>query len=248
MKNIYLIYTMGKVGSKTVEQSVRAHMPGAELYHVHFLTEKSCVMADSWNGGDGATRKARMIRESIARQKDARIKIITLVRDPIARDVSDFFHNMQTYKKQWAFNDSSLQVCLEQFTHFDDAYGLSWFASEFNEYLNIDIYSIPFSPTEGYAQYSLPQADILVIRVEDLVRVWSDACHSFFGRDIPLANHNCADTKDYAEQYRAFVQSVTLSAERLSRAYESVYARFFYTEEERQKFKRKWARSEVQNA
>ena len=108
-KEILFIYQMGSVGSRTILNSLRASGFNGLIYHNHFLTEDgldSLQELEKEAYGDWSKYPANIKRHIlqsrfVMRQirdgylKGRKLKVVTLVREPVARNISRFF---QGYK------------------------------------------------------------------------------------------------------------------------------------------------------
>ena len=101
------------------------------------------------------------------------------------------------------------------------------------------MYDAPFDHEQGWQTYHTPAIDLLVIRQESLA---VEPLAAFVGVDLPeLARSNAADSKDYADEYRAYVEGVRLDGELVERVYRSRFVRHFYGPAEIQQFKERWS-------
>jgi hypothetical protein len=171
-------------------------------------------------------------------------KIITLVREPIARNISALFHDLDEYIPGSHNNIYSIpyeelfQAFLEKVNH---ELPLTWFDIELNPLFGVDVYASPFPKEKGYQTYSSERADVLLIRMEDLTRVFSKAMSEFLGiENTELVFENQAKDKAYFRLYQMFRERVTLPGDYIEKMYCSKFARHFYSEVEIQTFTSKW--------
>jgi hypothetical protein len=83
---------------------------------------------------------------------------------------------------------------------------------------------------------------LLVIRLEDLNRVFEEAVDRFAGLSgTRIAVKNRGEEKDYKEMYFRFRQHAVIPPDYLETQYSSKYARHFYSPEEIEQFRRKWS-------
>lgn len=93
--NIYLIYTMGKVGSSSIFESLKRKKPYSDVFHVHFLSEnylENILPRRHENFRHNITIGENVLAH-IDKKPGSRIKIVTLTREPIERAISDLFQN-----------------------------------------------------------------------------------------------------------------------------------------------------------
>lgn len=199
--SIILIYTMGKVGSTTVYESLKRTISNGTIYHVHFLSDHYLqeVLPGLAQGFQHQIAAGRRINDAIADNPDRRLKIITMVREPIIRDVSDIFQNWQTRGENIeSFDFSMLQSRIDRMDH---AYTLNWFDLEFRNRFGFDIYSKEFNKERGWSIYNLPFADILCLKLESLKNGYPDAMKQFLQCRPSLGHSNKSDDKMGSDLY-----------------------------------------------
>ena len=94
-----ITYQMGKVGSSTVQASLVAVDPERPIYHVHFLNPARVREIEQQRRNYFGTEKISLLRRpwlseflfKQIRKQNRNWKIVTLVREPIARNISTFF-------------------------------------------------------------------------------------------------------------------------------------------------------------
>ncbi|MFX0091921.1 MAG: putative capsular polysaccharide synthesis family protein [Candidatus Hodarchaeota archaeon] len=245
-----LIYQMGKVGSNTIKESLwNFDIPA---YHFHRLTrldnlpnkKKREAMHVYWIG--------RYFLRHLKTNRDYRkMKIITLVRDPVAKNVSGFFQQIeswyptlvnQTGSKKLKVKDV-LDYFLENFNH--DA-SSDWFDLELKKVFRFDVYGEPFSKTQGYKIYkgNGNHPDILLLKLEKLNECAQEAFKEFLGiKGFRLTNWNLASQRFYYLVYQEFFSSKVLPRSYIEKMYASRSAQHFYTEEELNNFRKRWIKS-----
>lgn len=97
--------------------------------------------------------------------------IITLVREPIGRNISAYFHNLDAIFRQDNVHAklSPEQIMEGFFTRYPHSIPITWFDEEFNKVLGLDIYNHPFPKDEGALILNEGRFRILVMRhdIED---------------------------------------------------------------------------------
>ncbi len=258
-----LIYQMGKVASTSVVASLSARHLNVPLFHFHILSSKRIMIEENfyYEKRIGINRKLRsilpehlfmsyFIRGSVLGKyrigNKEKWKIITLVRDPITRNISSFF---QTVDRQIPdFHKRLDTITYEElyqafFEKFDHEEPLNWFDLELYPFFGIDVYSSQFPKEKGYKIYSNEQAEMLLIRSENLSNVFSNAISEFLGvENINLVSKNQAKEKKYYSLYRMFLNRVSLPDDYIEKMYSSKLVKHFYTEEEIRKFTSRWYR------
>lgn len=258
-------YQMGKVGSSTVTASLEAMNLDQAIYHVHFLNPKRVRQIERQRRKYFRTEKYALLKrpwlyeflfEQI-QKKDGHWKLITLVREPVARNVSTFFENLDVTRKP----DSTAYVIKSDYydidieadpENLDELIGLffdrlvherplRYFDDEIKTVFGIDVFATRFPIEKGYCVYRGENADLLLIRLENLDQCASTVFKRFLGLDdFKLIRANVASDKIYAALYKAFKHSVRFPEAYVREMYESAYARQFYNEEEIRGFRHGW--------
>jgi hypothetical protein len=271
-----LIYQMGKVGSTSVDFTLKASGFPHPILHVHQLDPQgiAVTMAETRENLrrilddrdlDASTRVMnalflrlvlREYRRNLALYSEVRCNreripwhIITLVRDPVAREISDFFFSLHRFPDLLAASGPArLERCLDALAGdlrsklgAPSPWILAWFDLELAQVFGVDIYRFPFDPQRGYSILEQGNIRVLVLRLESLSQCFSEAMERFLGiRGLELINQNTAQQKDYHDLYRQVLPRVRLDAGLCRRIYDSKYCRHFYSAEERSAQVRRW--------
>jgi hypothetical protein len=116
-----LVYTMGKVGSSTVYQTLRANNVSQIIYHLHFLSQENIVRISEKYKRAGIPQKRVKIRQLLRGDIDhltaskalnniphaRRWYIVSLVRDPVSTFLSHVFQN-PTIHRPYLLGDNGL--------------------------------------------------------------------------------------------------------------------------------------------
>lgn len=176
-------------------------------------------------------------------------KVISLVRDPIAINVSGFFQIIdhylpnfgQRYRAGSVKIDDAIRVFLDEFDHEEP---LTWFDVELKATLGIDVFGSPFPKSKGYEIYRKEHIEFMVLRLEDIDQRAGEAFKHFLDiENLKLVRSNVADDKSYNTAYREFKDAIKLPRSYLEMMYESRHVRHFYTDEEILGFRTKWLRT-----
>ena len=222
----FLLFQPGKVGSSTVYYTLKK--AGVPVIHFHsfdadiYLEQLECYL----------------------KQADQQIRMITLVRDPVARDISmymqrftelyldkntvdaDILQGIYKYLKQ-----SLTQKCSEEFQWFD----------KIKKITGIDIFQYPFDKENGWGIVRQGKWEILILKVEKLnqnLKILEKFTRTELKRFV---KDNIGEQKNYKYLYAAVKEKLGLSADVLDQYYEC-NERFdhFYTEQEKNLFKRRY--------
>jgi hypothetical protein len=258
----YVVYQMGKVGSSTVYESLRA-AGVAPLDKVHYLSREGLERARrSYAGFDVQVpvpyeQVTERLQAEIAARRTVLWKVITLVREPIARDVSAYLQMVDLLHPDLASAtapqlDKLARAAAAQFIGFDESrsYTCRWFDDEFARAFGIDVFEFPFDPAQGWQRIRQPNVDVLVLRLEDVNRVLEEALHAFCGRPVPMVRASSRSAEKlqavYVEDiYRQIVGRLRIPEATCRRVYASRYARHFYNPSEIECFVERWAQRRV---
>lgn len=242
-----VVFTMGKVASTAVFRAVSASVEQPVL-KVHSLRPARVA---SMEAGYVRTDRQALPRHLLHAwhlmdrppTSQAPWTVITMVRDPIQRSVSDFF---QSGRRLGRLDDPATAIPrLRRFVERDGVpRTLGWFDEELRPVLDVDVFEHPFDPVVGHLVVETPVVRLLVLRQESLATA-PDALGRFLGVPHPVAipAENAAIAKPYAEQYTAVLNGLQLDAATLELAYDSRFAEHFYSPEERAAFRRRWGGS-----
>jgi len=261
--SVIFVYQMGKVGSVSTYLTLKKKLPDQAIYHIHNLNSEH--FSKIWEtmqldqpyhaftfGHSCITKYLSEHIEEIKGQKS--IKIITGVREPIARNISWFFQIIDCacvfpeffikYEKGLITMDDIIKKFWSQNFVYGKQY--DWFEEELEAVFGIDIASIDFPKEKGYAIANFPDRNIelLVLKLEKLDSCLKEALETF----LEVENLNCErlDPADFLDEndyliYENLRKSLTFSDEYLEEIYDQPLVRHFYTDEEINKFKLKWS-------
>lgn len=248
-----LIYQMGKVGSKTVLASLRAHAPFSEIHHSHLLNHldelERTLSTSLSNPSSSRTEviRGRKLRELFL-QRSEPWDVITLVRDPVARNISAFFHNLTEMFPPGTSHEQIVakgveELCEVFITRYSQEAPISWFPTQLEPLTGIDVYSVPFDHQAKCIVTEGDRCRLLVLRMEDLSETGAACTARFLGlENFAFTNANEASNKIYGDIYKNFVRNARLTDEYLDRMYGSELARHFYRPEEIAVFRERWRR------
>jgi hypothetical protein len=166
------------------------------------------------------------------------------VREPVARSASEFFQSAQRFGR---LADGAATTTL--FEKFASRQGIprtvTWFDTEFQPTIGVDVYQHPFDPAQGYGVIETPAARVLMLRQESLALA-PEALGQFLGLpgDLDIVRENVGSDKEYSDLYAAVVRDARVPKAALDTAYLSRFSRHFYSPEEIDGFRRSWEQTE----
>ncbi len=258
-ENPVFVYQFGKAGSQSVYRGIEAC--GIPVEQSHALAYEPAFM------GDEMRSLYRLFQRSVKCWE--KVKIINLVREPVARDLSNLFELWDVpFIQMFAHVDHRLSdsICdllahrvvtdrmqLERMSAADIHYqyklrGLcgdifQWYEQEMQEVFQIDVLDYPFDRERGMGIIREGNIEVLVLTLEQLEQN-RDAVGDFLGiGSFQLCNTNQAECKDYKYLYRNVTRQIRLPDEYLRRYYfDNRFVSHFYTPGMQQEFYRKWKR------
>lgn len=166
------------------------------------------------------------------------LKIITLVRDPISRALSDFFQHFTEMVVELNV-DNDIKKNAEDFIINDlqTNYQFEWFNKEIKALTGVDIYQYPFDSDSGYVWIKADKCEILILTLEQLNNN-IDILKTFVANDnISLESTNIGSEKHYKYIYKQIKKSFALPSKMVEDYYlNNPYFAHFYTKEERERF------------
>jgi hypothetical protein len=246
--NPLLIFQMGKVGSSSVANSLKLLDMNFVIYHVHDMSDKIMDLMESnykenWipAARPGHLWEGQYVKKILKKHpKRWNWKIITLVRDPVARNISAFFQNLFLKYGSYYFDRKKLlNLFLNEFDHETP---LVWFDREIKEVIGIDVFRKPFPKEKGYEIYQSKENSLLTIRLEDLDACASNAFREFLGiKNLKIIKSNIGNVKPYSKSYNDFLKNIKLPDAYIQKMYFSKFTRHFYTQIEIEYFIKKWS-------
>lgn len=178
--------------------------------------------------------------------------IISLVREPVGRNVSAFFdataNELASMPKLPTVEELTTRF-LDHWPFGNHMRPLIWFQACFERELGIDVFDQSFSKRLGWKIY---ESRVLVIRTDHLSKKLGKAMSELYGlpEDVwPIVT----STKDlgsrgvdkYAhgigDYYGSFLEEVWLPADYLEKMYESEYAKHFFFKAELERLRQRWS-------
>lgn len=195
----------------------------------------------------GAARAAEAARSVISAAKSAgspRLNIISAVREPVACYLSGYFQVLG----DTGFRDIPTERVAEDIAKMirqtAPVNQLLWWNREIRDFFGFDILAQDFDYSRGWQKYDLESCRLLVVRQENFETL-TDILASFFDtptRPLGRLKKNAAEDKgalapDYAEK----IKKCVFQSDLLDQVYGNPWFRKFYSEEEENIFRRRWA-------
>lgn len=251
-----IIYQMGKVGSAAVYKTLLDASLSNQVLHLHFLSQDLPEHRNRYKLAGIYPPPyhfylGEAFRKLLNKHQSFPIKVISLVRDPIARMISDVFENPYFAGESIQTDTGSIdpRKAGKYISHkLGDPdtfkYIYEWFDKELKTVFGIDVFADPFPLETGHAVYSKAGVEALVIRLEDLSGKGSKALADFLclGDQLILKESNVRTDSTEREAYHKVRESVSLSPSLCKEIYSSKFVKHFYNETMIDDFISKWTK------
>ena len=251
---VVFIFQMGKVGSISLKHAIQRYKQDKYLLFVH---DHRVFIRDYFLIGQRNNRLKIFIVLWCAKLGFP-IKIVTSIREPIARNVSAFFYfycvNIPYLHKkplgeivELFLTDSrprnlrgprKLPV---QSRVAECLFTLNWFDQFFRPVTGIDVYKKPFPIDRKWQVYKKGGLKVLLYRNDLELSQQTELISRFLGIELDeIKRENHTKDLDYAELYSRFRESVKLPEPYIRRVHDSRFARHFWHPEELEAAADKW--------
>jgi hypothetical protein len=226
-----MVFQMGKVASSSIYHSIKNIYKGYVIHFHSFDDRNESVNVDVFYDYSVLKRQP--------------VKIISLTREPVIRNISAFFQNFE-YITGTPYSDSAFQVeqIKKEFLEnkiMNHNIPLTWFDDNLLKYYGIDVYEKPF-PESGWEILKQGNAEVLLMKAEISNDLKASLVKKFLDcNDFVLFEHNTGEGKEYATAYKKFKTEVKLPKEYLDQMLNSRYARHFYSAKEIESSRKKWS-------
>jgi len=247
-----LVYQMGKVGSTAVVAALE--QAGRPVLQVHSLGEGLLdhyrkLRREGWPVPPHV-HLGLALRERLKEGWPGPLQVISLVRDPVAREVSNCFENIRMieaplFDARGRLYGEAMLRHVEAWLSREGALGyvFSWFDRELKPSLGVDVMALPFPAERGWTVHRTPGVEVLVMQQEALGEAGPRALQAFLGAEGPVAipEGRRREGMRFGEVYRWVRERLRLPRKVLERIYASRFCTHFYSEAQRRVFLERWA-------
>ena len=243
---IVLVWTMGKVATTSITLALKRC--NQQFNFCHNLNP--AIIDDELRLANGRPElfnqnlvESIMLTRYIPAQLSAgrRLKIITSVRDPVARNISAFFETLEFYDTA---ESSLIELSSIFFEDYPHSIPLEWFDIELKEVFGIDVFKYPFNKVQGWSIYEFGLVDLLIFRSDLSLVEQGEAMRDFLGaQNIAVVPENLMSDETgsgKAPLYASFLKEMKVPAEYLNKMYNSRYAKHFWNEEQIKLMASRW--------
>ncbi|ODA68673.1 putative capsular polysaccharide synthesis protein [Methyloligella halotolerans] len=255
------IYTMGKVASTTIAKSLQTH--DIPCFDVHSLAPERylALLRSIGTNTDFVQRAPQRPRLFWRNREEGRkmvmpghlvdslwvmqalierrpIKLISLIREPVGRNISAAFQNMP----QRLQNDP--KAIFERLRKYPVNVPDRWFDEDFRVVTGLDLMDMDHDRDAAHFRFQADNLDILILKTASPDRVKSEILSDFLGQRIALTRANEANSKWYYRTYREWLAAPSkIRQAYLAECFALKYFRCFFSDEERQRVAEKFGYS-----
>lgn len=244
-----IVYTLSKTASTSVLAALQ-QIPQQVAFQVHVISpggldrirtaarERGVGREHTWEPiALGSTLHDCLIRPR------HRARIVTLLREPISRNISYYFEILDVlWKTERAHEHIDLDRLMLEFNQrFNHDRAINWFDDEYQQVLGVNVYDYEFPRETGFLRIDSGPYEILLMR-HDLNDRVKEKCVAELV-DVPavaISPRNQSIQKQYGETYRQFIQRLRFPAAYVDHMLDSKYARHFFSAEELADIRNKW--------
>jgi hypothetical protein len=246
-----LIHTYGKVGSTAIHTSI-SKLPGFGSFQTHFISEEGVSDArrihQEHDRDPIHLKLGETLRAALKSHPEKTVRVITLVRDPVARAVSDLFENPTLLVAEGDIRQMPLErvveIAAEQVINSLD-YTEKWFDRELSDVLGFDFFARDFDQVKGFEIIREGRFELLAGKLELLSNNGADFLGRLLdlGRDLPIPRSRARSATGEASLYDQVRKNLRLPAAVLDQVYGSRFCRHFYTPAELEGFRKLWVQA-----
>jgi hypothetical protein len=235
---------MGKVGSTSIYYSLKKKYKGQVLFIHRMIQENIDAYNEAFIRKGLKPHNAKIGKLMYGKMSSKMIKIITLVREPIGRNISDFFQDLKVYmddhSKIESYDDEMIR---SQFlNNYPHEIPLYWFTDEFQRTTKINIYEYPFDIKKKYTVINNGAIEVLIMRVDLEDDRKEQLVKDFLGlNELEIKRYNSANDKFYHDRYRSFLMNSKFEDVFVHKMIDSEYCKHFYSKDEIEQFRTLYA-------
>lgn len=246
-EDVIVVYTMGKVASSSISHSLSAH--SLLNFQVHRLEPQqvlellqllathpdfSHLQKRNISGTQNKSFKlpthltdSLQVMKAIKEQKP--IKLISLIREPVARNISALFQNLP----KDLMNDPD--AIIERLRQYPINIPDNWFAKDFIPVTGLDVLSMELDRSADHFRFRNNQFDVIILKTTVTDERKSELISDFLGQKIVIQRANEAKNKWYREIYQTIARNPsTIRDDYIKDCFGQRYFRAFFSDEERQ--------------
>lgn len=235
-----IILTPGKVGSTSVYKTLKKFTK-RNIFHIHNLSQKGIEISNNLHlKSERKSIPLHLIISKLLIKKlkkyQGEIYIITIVREPISREISSFFQNTEMHKtiienKNLDIDINKAKKLLRSKLESDFCKSLEdWFDIEIKGNFGIDVFETEIDTKKKYIVTRKNNCHVLILRMEELNELFPKAIQELLTLDdsFNLLSSNLGEKKHYAIAYNDIKKNIKLSPSSIDSIINSKYFQHFY--------------------
>lgn len=234
-----ILYQMGKVGSSTLKQSLNLYKIKTMHVHRFYFSNNERPL----NFKDRLQKiKHNLVINKILKNEAQELKIITFYRDPLSRNISSFFQNLNYYFSSNELKQLNFEILKNKFNNSHQLHQTpnNWFDLEFKRKTGIDIFKHPFNKEKGYTTIKDKQINIFVCTTNNINKLENELGQFLELQNFKIHNDNIGDNKWYKELYTEFKQRYIPKQNMINTLYDSETIKHFFSTEKINELKTRW--------
>lgn len=242
-----IVHQMGKVASTSVNTSL-ARLGCYDVFHTHRLNRRTLdIRLSLYKRKDIPVPRVDAQGDFICEnfiKSGRKVLLVSLVREPIARNISAYFENLDNL---WGVENAHTSIpmadLLNKFVQdYDHEIPSKWFDTEVRDTVGIDVFDYSFPMEAGYGLISNEKADLLIMKHDLDDDSKGVALGELLGvGPVSVEQANVSQNKKYGDVYSSFREQIRLDPQFVRDTLNSQYAKHFYCENDLRKFYERWA-------
>lgn len=247
-----IVYSAPKTASTSVATAIEATdaFTVMKVHHVqpeHFWPGVGCTLTTPAGALRHKAIEQRTTREFLRRYVGP-VRIVSLMRDPIAFNVSNFTYFGRSYwlrtawrSARWMPEEELARRFFEGFPHESSSV---WWRSEFAKTIGVDVLERPFDQEQGWLTLRSGRFDVLVLRTDLDDAAKSAALRAWLPEagvpDVRRLNQNDAQAPpELADRLR---EAIARRPDYVDRMLDLPASRYFWSERQRAAMRERWLR------
>ncbi|MCI9079048.1 MAG: hypothetical protein HFH68_09015 [Lachnospiraceae bacterium] len=198
------------------------------------------------------------IRENICNFSNHEIKIISGIREPVERIISQTWEHISI---PFLYNDTFVPDILNsddghfitELTKYEEISGrkydctscfyidiADWFKDHIEKVFGINVFDYNFDKEKGYSVIKKDNVSIFIYRLDKLDKLEKEICMFTGSNTFKLKRGNVASGKKYIFAYREYLKRIKIQQSFFNGLIDSKGMTHFYTKEECEIYKHKW--------
>lgn len=247
----YYVYTPGRVASASVYHSINNYR---RVIHTHCLGrifDKNLKHDYMCHFNDGYKPQYRLNYTLLMKFVDFinfhlpfKKKIVILFRDPISRDISGFFKDLNKIHTSKLVQNSDIEDLIDLFFKaINRDYSLTWFDKEFFKSTKLNIYDYEFIHDKGFIVFKKGKKEFMLLKTEFLSICEDDLASFLEIKNFKLESKNVSK-REYGSLYSKFINTINFPESTLKDVYSSPIVKHLYSAAEISQFVSDWSKND----